>query len=281
MSYPVYGRVQVAEPPGNLAFLHLRDPAVTLKEVDHETPIAVLDQSDLIAQGIHCSRFIPGCKQDPDALGSCTANAAMAATAKALPEAEWLRLCETVIHSSYAEHPTGYGQPVKIERAAIGFYHRCTDQIGNPGEEWPPTDCGSSGPYIVSELKRLGAITGQKIASGADNIASLLQTGGIMQGTPFFFAWEEPAPDGFIDGKGRAADLEAAIASGLAGGHETYIAAIEKLTVLPTGRVDPFNTTLRVRNSWTKGWGDNGCFRVHLSTLSMLAGQCDFRQIVK
>ncbi|MCU1490145.1 MAG: hypothetical protein JWM85_1550 [Acidimicrobiaceae bacterium] len=281
MSYPVYGRVQVAEPPSNLAYLHLHDGTTPLKEVDHETPIGVLDQSDLIAQGIHCTHFIPGCKQDPEALGSCTAETFIEAVARKLSGPELFAFCKRLINHPASEAPTTYSSVHGLQRGAISFYHVCTDQTGNAGEEWPPTDCGSSGPYIVDEAKRLGVISGQKIAAGADNIVSLLQTDGIMQGTPFFFAWEEPDTQGFIDGKGRASDLEAAIASGLAGGHETYIAAIEKLTLLATGHVDPFNTVLRVRNHWTPNWGDHGCFRMHLSTLVMLGGNCDFRQLVK
>jgi hypothetical protein len=279
MSYPVYGRYQVAEPPANLAALHFRDASVTLKTVDHETPIGVLDQSDLIAQGIHASRFIPGCKHDPEALGSCTAETWLEAIARKLPQALLLEMCKGLINHAASASPTGYEDVHGLQRAAIAFYYKCTHQTGEAGQEWPPTDCGSSGPYIVDESISLGVSKGQKIAHGADNIVSLLQTDGLLMGSPFFFSWEEPASDGFIDGKGRVADLEAAISSGLAGGHETYMSAIEKLTVLPTGHVDPFNTTLRHRNHWTKGWGDEGCFRSHLSTWTLLGNQVDLRQL--
>jgi hypothetical protein len=280
VSGPAYGRYQVAEPPSALAQLHVHDGASTLKEVDHETPIAVLDQSDLIAQGIHCSRFIPGCKTDPEALGSCTANADMAHAAAILPEDHFLALCKEMINSSYAEHPDSYGEPVKIERGAIGFYFNCTHQTGDPSQEWPPTDCGSSGPYVYSEMQRLGFVKGQLVTSAGEALVSLLQKGGVLVGSPFFYSWEAPDAQGFVDGDGTAADLEAAIASGVAGGHEKYIAAIEKLTLLPTGHVDPVNTILRERNSWSRTWGDEGCCRIHLSTWVMLNSQCDFRQLV-
>lgn len=283
MGHPVYGRYQAPEAPSALLDLHFHDGSTPLKEVDHETPIAVLDQSDLIAQGIHCTHFIPRCKADPEALGSCTAETFIEAVARKLPEAKFLIFCRSLINHPASEAPEGYTGTQNahgLQRAAIAFYHRCTDRTGDPAQEWPPTDCGSSGPYIVSEAKHLGVISGQKIASGADNIVSLLQSDGILMGSPFFYSWEEPDAQGFIDGRGRASDLEAAIASGLAGGHETYIAAIEKLTVLPTGHVDPFNTILRHRNHWTSSWGDHGCFRSHLSTWVFLGGNCDLRQLV-
>lgn len=280
MSEPCYGRYQVPEAPSALLDVHQAPVGATLKVVDHETPLGVLDQSDLLAQGIHASRFIPGCKQDPDALGSCTANATMAELAAVLTEAQFLAFCKQIIHSTYAEHPASFIDVVGAERAAIAFYHVCTDQTGNPGEEWPPTDCGSSGPYIVSEAKRLGVIHGAKIATAGESLVSLMQGGGIMMGSPWLYAWEEPDAHGFVDGNGSSATLEAQIAQGVAGGHETRLAAIEKLVLLPTGHIDARKTIIRDRNSWSESWGDHGCCRFHLSTLIAIGGQSDFRQLV-
>ncbi len=211
MSHPCYGRFQTAEPFSALASLHQHDGTITLKEVDDEPKVGVLDQSDLIAQGISTSAFIQGCKVDADALGSCTSNAFDSEASCILPEAHFLK-------SSAA---SSYADVVQAERWAIEFYHWCTDQTGTPSEEWPPTDCGSSGPYVYSEAKRRALCASQKIASGADNIVSLMQSGGLLMGSPWFFAWEEPDAQGFVDGDGSASALEAAIASGVAGGHET------------------------------------------------------------
>ena len=279
MSAPAYGQFHVADPPSALLDLHVHNPeAITLKTTDHETPIAVLDQSDLLAQQIHCSRFIPGCKVDPDGLGSCTAQADMGEAASILPEAEFLAFCKGLISSSYAEHPTGLDEPVKIERAAISFYYRCTHQTGNPAEEWPPTDCGSSGPYIYNEMRRLGVVKGQKLATAGESLISLMQSGGVLMGSPWFYAWEEPDQHGFIDSDGSPRAIQECIASGVAGGHETLPSAIEQLAFLPTGHVDPLKTIIRGRNSWSKSWGDHGCYRIHLSTLMAIGSQCDFRQ---
>src|ERR1035438_9144258 len=182
MSYPVYGRFQTAEPLSALADIHQHDGTTTLKVADHETPLGVLDQSDLIEQGIHTSRFIPGCRKDAEALGSCTANTFIEAAAKILPLAEFVAFCKRIINHPASEGPKHYGDTAGAERAGISFYHVCSDQTGIPSEEWPPTDCGSSGPYIYSEALRLGVISGQKIASAGESLASLMQSNLVLMG---------------------------------------------------------------------------------------------------
>jgi hypothetical protein len=100
-------------------------------------------------------------------------------------------------------------------------------------------------------------------------------------GAPFLNAWMQPDAQGFIDGDGKLSTVEAQIERGIAGGHETYASAIEKLVLFPTGIVDPWHTVVRFRNSWSKGFGDNGSYRVHLSTYSHILSQyCDFRLLV-
>jgi hypothetical protein len=282
MTVTKFGRYQVAEPPSALLTLH--HPTHLLggsqpKEVDWEPKIAVLDQEDLFAQGIDTSVLIKGA-QRVDALGSCTAQANVAALSNVLPVEKFVTFVETLGDQAVTTSSV-YTDVVAAERAAIGFYHACTDQTGDPGQEWPPTDCGSSGPFIVSEDKTRGYVSGGVIASGADSIVSLLQKGGILIGQPFLNAWMQPAPDGFIDGNGSVSTIESQIRQGVAGGHETYLSAIEKLVLFPTGVVDPWSTVIRLRNSWNSSWGDHGSYRAHLSTFSHILGAyCDFRQLV-
>lgn len=264
-----YGQFHVAEPLSAMARLHVYEGTVKLHEVDHEPSLAVLDQEDLVAQGIDTSTLVTGARR-VDALGSCTANASTVALSNAMDKAAFLKLIGT---TSFQDTKAG-------EEWAIRFYHSCTDQTADPSQEWPPTDCGSSGPYIVQEAKAQGLVAGDKIAHGADDLVSLLQTGGVLQGTPFFNSWETPDSGGFVDVDGSPDSLSAAIQSGVAGGHETYISAVEHLVLTATGRVDALKTVLRVRNSWSKSWGDHGSFRMHLSTLVMLGRYCDFRQLV-
>ncbi|HEX5347862.1 MAG TPA: hypothetical protein VFW64_12310 [Pseudonocardiaceae bacterium] len=265
---PAYGRYQVAEPLSALLRTHVHDGR-PLREVDWEPKVGVLDQSDLLAQSIRCSEFIPGAT-DPDALGSCTANGTTSALSNLLDEQDFLNLVGA---------PT-YADVVAAEKWAISFYHQCSDQTGDPSQEWPPTDCGSSGPYIVSELKALNLAAGDRIAHGADSIVSLMQDGGLLIGSPWLNDWEEPNSAGFIDGDGSVATLQQQIKDGVAGGHETFLSAVERLALTETGRVIPERTVLRGRNSWSARWGDHGSYRVYLSTLVALGQYCDFRLLV-
>lgn len=259
------GRYHVAEPPSSLRTLHLHDGG-TLKAVDHEPKVAVLDQEDLLAQGIHTSKLVPGAA-DVDALGSCVPNTATEALSNALDGAAFTKVTGAAISDAAG-----------AEEYAIRLYHATTDLTGDPSSEWPPTDCGSTGLYVCKELEKTGVISGHRTAHGADNIVSLMQSDGLLVGQPWFNSWFQPDAHGFIDGDGSIAAFEEALASGVAGGHETYWSAIEHLELTATGRVDPAKTIIRFRNHWTASFGDNGSGRVHLSTFVMLGGNCDWRQ---
>jgi len=263
-----YGQYHVAEPLEHLAFLHLHDGS-PLREVDHEPPLGVLEQENFGAQGIDTSQVVPGAPR-VDALGNCTANAATVALSNVVDAELFFRAAEI----------TSYSDTVGGEEFAIRFYNGETDLTGQSSEEWPPTDCGSSGPYIVQYAQSLGLVSGQKIAHGAENIVSLLQGGGVLQGGPFLNDWEDPPASGIVDGNGSQATLEAQVQDGVAGGHETYISAVVKLVLSITGRVEPEKTLLRVRNSWGASFGDHGSFYIHLSTLVALGSYYDFRAFV-
>lgn len=261
------GRNDFVEHPSVLRSLHLHDGVTPLTTVDWEPKVAVLDQEDLDVQGIDTSVLIPGAPK-VKALGSCTANTGTEALSNLLPEEQFLQVTEAA----------SYDDTVGAEKYAIRFYHLCTDQAGDPSQEWPPTDCGSTGAAVVSEMQAQGLASGAQVAAGAQNIVSLMQGGGAMWGGPWFNAWFEPDAHGFIDGNGSASALQAAINSGVAGGHELYLSAIEKLSLTATGIVIPQLTVVRFRNHWKRSWGDNGSGRVHLSTFVSLGGQCDFRR---
>lgn len=264
-----FGRYRVADPMRLDRMHHHRGEQ--LREVDHEPPIPVLDQEDLIEQGIDTSALVPGAIR-VDALGSCTCNAGTASLAERY----------AAVHGVDALRGIGLSttDAVADEEYAILLYHAVTDQTGDPAREWPPTDCGSNGLYVSTELEKQGLTSGHKTAHGITNLISMLQGGTVIMGLPWLNVWMEPNRLGFIDGYGSADDLQQAIASGVAGGHETCITAVEQLVVDEAGRIDTRASHLRVRNSWSGGWGDAGSYRIHLSTLEMLGQYVDFKQLV-
>lgn len=271
-----FGRYHAPEPLHHLTLVH-RYAGAELKVVDHEPALGVLDQEDYGAQGIDTSVLVSGAKK-VDALGNCVYNCGTAAVSN-LGLAKYLELVKAL--GLPAPDPSvGFSDTKTGEEVAIVAYHEGTDQTGDPSQEWPPTDCGSSGVFLVQFLERLGIVSSQRIAQSAQDIVSLLQDSGVAEGTPFFNAWMTPDANAFVDGSGSQDDLEAAIASGVAGGHETYISAIEAIEISASGLVIPERTVLRVRNSWSKSWGDHGSFRIHLSTLAGIMNYSDFRQLV-
>ena len=264
-----FGRYQVAI-PFRPDLLHLHDGS-ELREVDHEPPVPVLDQEDLLAQGIDTSQLVPGAAK-VDALGSCTCNAGT------------VSLAERFAAKNGTVDLPGIGisasDAVANEKYAIVLYHDVTDQTGEPSSEWPPADCGSNGWYVARELEKRGLIRGQKVAHNMTALVSLLQGGTVIMGGPWFNSWMEPDGQGFVDGDGSVDAFMASLASGVAGGHETCISSVERLVLDAAGHIELGKSHVRVRNSWSTAFGDSGSYRVHLSTLHWLGSYADFRQFV-
>lgn len=263
----LFGRFHAPEPLSNLAALH-RYTGTGLRAVDHEPKVGVLDQEDLFAQGIDTSVLVPGAPK-ADALGSCTEQANHSALSNVMTEARFFSFTGA----------SSYDDVVGVEKSAIVSYARCTHQTGDPSQEWPPTDCGSSGQYIVSDDVSQGLVKGAALAHDAESICSLLQSDGLLVGQPFLNAWMEPDSKGFIDGDGSYSRFQSDMEQGVAGGHETYWSAIEAIHLTASGLVDANKTVIRARNSWSKNWGDKGSYRFHLSTFLYIVNYCDFRQL--
>lgn len=272
-----FGRVQ-SVPPLQLHRLHVPGPA-PLREVQHQVPIPVLDQEDLGAQDISVPALVPGARP-ADALGSCTCNAGAAHAAERWEAAGKGPVSGLMMTAGMGPAALSATDPVACEKFAILLYHAVTSQTGNPASEWPPSDCGSSGFYVCTELERLGFAASYKTASGVLGALSLLQSGTVMLGMTWFRSWEQPDGQGLIDGDGSAGALRAAIASGVAGGHETLMTGIEQLALTSAGTVDLASTVIRARNSWSPRWGLAGDYLVHASTLGLMSAYCDYKAIV-
>jgi hypothetical protein len=268
-----FGRLHVPEPSSSLARLHLAEVARTpIEPVAHQLRAPVLDQENLLAQGVLTDRVVPGAPR-VDALGSCVANASTVALSAGL---SFDQLDALLVRAA----PRMTGNAAEDERFAVWLYNGITDQTGDLSTEWPPTDCGSSGLYACQWLEHQGLIHSHKIAHSAASILSLLQTGPLIVGQPWLNDWMNPDGTGFIDGDGSADALQAAVQSGVAGGHETCWYAIDAIGYDLAGGIDPEKTVIRFRNSWSASWGDGGSGRAHLSTFIALGSYCDFRQFV-
>jgi hypothetical protein len=271
-----FGQVAVAEPL-RFDLLAFHDNSI-LKEVEHDIPIPVLDQEDLHKQGIEVTKLVPGA-QDTDALGSCTCNTGTAHIAErwaaAGKDLAGLKLTGgTGVISMSATDSTA------DEEFAILLYHVVTDQTGAPSQEWPPTDCGSNGLFVCQELITAGFATSYKAAANVTAALTLLQTGTVMQGGPWFNSWMNPDKNGFVDGDGSYEAVHAAMKSGVAGGHETLQRGIPQLAQAGNGAVDLHNTVIKVRNSWSTQFGLNGDYLLHASTLNYLARYYDYKAAV-
>ncbi len=261
-----FGQFAVAEPPHfDRMQLHRGEP---LREVSWPMAFGPLDQEDLIEQGIFTDKIVMGAAR-VDALGSCTAQSTTAHYGERLHVAGK----DLTAAGLSATDLTGN------EVWAIRFYHSCTSQTGDPAQEWPPTDCGSTGLYCCKEMLAQKRIADYKTATGAANLLSMLQAGSAIMGGPWFNSWMAVDSDGFVDGDGSLDALYEAVASGVAGGHETTPHTIVQLAQTSNG-IELDKTIIEVRNSWSTSFGLSGDYRVHASTLQFLASYFDYKQFV-
>lgn len=154
----------------------------------------------------------------------------------------------------------------EAEKFAVQLYSDATVIDGYPGS-YPPDDTGCSGLAICKVLKGRGTVTGYRWARSAYGLLRLLQSGPVLQGMPWYNAFFEPDPGGFIDSNPNWTS------SGVAGGHEVEAVAVE------LDSADAFDSVITYVNSWGTGWGDAGRFRMRLRTYEQLSG-IDLKQYV-
>jgi hypothetical protein len=254
---PHLGRHQVLD-PRSLAYRRTYD-GQPLRATAWEPRIPVLNQQDLLAQGIHTADTY-GLEQDVDALGSCTANAATALLSILLDK------------DRAAAAGLDTDDAVAAERFAIGLYAEATKRDQWHDLQWPSQDCGSSGLGVAKALRARSLVDQYGHATTAEELCTLLQTGPVLMGMPWFSAFTQTEDrDGFIDATPGWLD------SPLEGGHEVCITALEAVTY-DGDQLLPDRTVLRFRNSWSSSWGDRGDGRLRLSSYLQLRDQVDLIQ---
>lgn len=230
-----------------------------LRLTEWSPKVPVLDQQDLLGQGIRTSQMFDGVT-DVDALGSCTANAATA--------------CLSVLHDvdTLAAAGLDVSDPAAAERWAIGLYADATTKDEWLEYTWPSDDCGSSGLGVAKALRGRGLIDQYGHATTAEELCQLLQTGPVLMGMPWKSAFFDP-------GSGLALldlipDWQS---SPVVGGHEVCITALETVAADDHGLIYD-HTILRVQNSWSASWGDAGSFRMSLALYQALRDEIDLVQ---
>ncbi|WP_331756555.1 hypothetical protein [Streptomyces decoyicus] len=230
----------------------------TIRTVEWAPRVPVLNQQNLVAQGIKTGEMFDGV-QDVDALGSCTANAATA--------------CLSVLLTADACAKAGLDttDAVAAERFAIGLYADATTTDEWQNYTWPSDDCGSSGLGVAKALRRRGLIDQYGHATTAEELCVLLQTGPVLMGMPWHQAFFEP-----VSSLALLDEIPDWQSSPVAGGHEVCITAIESVAEIE-GDIAYEHTVLRVRNSWGS-WGDAGSFRMSLAVYQALRSEIDLVQ---
>ena len=135
------------------------DMSRTLRSVDHQREIPILDQGNL---------------------GSCTGNAGTG-------------LLGT--EPFYSE--AGVKGLQLDEKFAIQLYSDATVADGYPGN-YPPDDTGSSGLAIGKVLKKRGLISSYRHAFGLLHALQALQRVPVIIGIPWFASFDEPGSNGLL-----------------------------------------------------------------------------------
>ena len=136
--------------------------------------------------------------------------------------------------------------PLADEAKAVAIYTAATAVDPWPGT-YPEQDTGTDANSAASVLRGMGLIMSWSHAFGLDHVLAALQLGPVMLGTEWHSAMFTPDARGYGHPDGA-----------VVGGHETLI------------RGDDGSGSVLVRNSWGRGWGLRGHFRLAYADLDAL-----------
>lgn len=155
---------------------------------------------------------------DQGRIGSCTMHAAYG----------------TLVCAPFAQPGARYDEPTIVDGYRM---ETRLDDSQIPGH-YEPDDTGSTGPWSMTVLRKLGLIRTWHHCRTLHAALRLLNHGPISVGVPWYQSMFTPDADHTIH-------LDTS--SGLAGGHQVCIVAN-----------DTRRRRVKIRNSWGAGWGDQG-----------------------
>lgn len=135
---------------------------------------------------------------------------------------------------------------VRDETDALDIYAAATAVDPWPGT-YPGQDTGTDANSAAKVMRDRGLITGWSHAFGLDHVLAALQLGPLMLGISWHESMFTPDSRGFVHPDGN-----------IVGGHETLI------------RGDDAKGSVLVRNSWGRGWGLAGHYRLTYGDLAAL-----------
>jgi hypothetical protein len=142
------------------------------------------------------------------------------------------------------------GTKLLNEDDALKLYSMATARDPWPGE-YPPADTGSSGLAVCKAAQELGYIRGYRHAFSTGEALGALMLSPIIVGTNWYESMFEPDEDGFVKAEGQ-----------IVGGHEYCITGVNVRREYVTAV-----------NSWGRGWGLKGKFRISFELFDRLLNE--------
>jgi hypothetical protein len=139
---------------------------------------------------------------------------------------------------------------VMHEKDALRFYSLGTALDNYPGS-YPPDDTGCDGLSVCKAGVQLGYLSSYTHAFGFDHLLGALMLSPVIIGINWYEGFYNPSSTGFVDFSGS-----------VAGGHEIEVLGYDAKARFFT-----------LANSWGKGWGLKGYFRMTDAVMTRLLSE--------